>query len=92
MAAVINQVCTRVFGVNTTQITAGQVCLPYLKHQLPCALSKRHSDRAGGSRPQRDRQRLSGMDRWAAGMAAATERLFTSCLVMWRRPTPVRIG
>jgi hypothetical protein len=68
------------------------VCLPYLKHPLPCALSTRHSQRAGESRPQRDRQRLSGMDRWAASLAAATERLGTSCLLMWRRPLLVRIG
>lgn len=92
MAAVTNQVCVQVFGVNTTQITAGQVRLPYLKHQLPCALSKRHAHRSGESRPALDRQRMPALDRWVARLAAATERLITSCSSMWRTASPVRIG
>ena len=92
MAAVTNQVCVQVFGVNTTQITAGQVRLPYLKHQLRCALSKRHSHRAGEPRPQRERQGMPGLDRWAAGLVAATRQLITSCSHMWPCPSPVCIG
>jgi hypothetical protein len=92
MAAVTNQVCEQVFGVGTTQITAGRVRLPYLKHQLPCALSKQHAHRAGEPRPASDRQRMPGLDRWAARLAAVTERLITSCFNMWPATSPVRIG
>ena len=92
MAVANTQVCVQAFGVHTTQIAAGQVRLPYLKHQLPCALSKWHMQRAGESRPDRARQGMPGLDRWAASLAAATERLFTSCSRMWPCPSPVRIG
>lgn len=92
MAAVRNQVFVQAFGVNSTQIATGtKVRLPYLKHQLPCALSKRHTQRAGETRPDRGRQLVPHFDRLAACLAAATERLITSCSRMWPAPSPVRI-
>jgi hypothetical protein len=92
MAAVRTEVRVRAFGVNTTQSAAGQVRLPYLKHQLPCALSKRHAQRAGETRPDRGRHLVPRFGRLAACLAAATERLITSCSRMWPAPSPVRIG
>jgi len=92
MAVANTQVCVQAFGVHTTQIAAGQVRLPYLKHPLPCAPSKKHLQGALGSRPDHARPEMPGIDRWVASLAAATERLITSCSRKWPCPSQVCRG